>query len=211
MKEGIASLAKALVAAQAEMKNPGFDSQNPHFRSKFASLAAVRNAVIPIFNKHGIFVTQAAFRDPTGSGDVLVTTYLIHESGEWIEYPALGMPVSKGDAQGVASASTYGRRYGLQTAAGVVGDEDDDGEAAVDRKGEKEEAVSDAATTLADKLAEAVRVGIDQQIFEIAKNANEEDVDLYQKAWRVLPANTRKAIKDAVNRVRGEANAQVAA
>lgn len=52
--ENCAEISAALAAAQAEMKNPSFDSTNPHFRNKFASLAAIRNAVVPVFAKHGL-------------------------------------------------------------------------------------------------------------------------------------------------------------
>ena len=48
MTTELGAIAKALAAAQAEMSNPSFDSQNPHFKSRFASLASVRNAVVPV-------------------------------------------------------------------------------------------------------------------------------------------------------------------
>src|SRR5690606_8030048 len=40
----------------------------------------------------------------------------------------------KQNAHGVVSATTYSRRVSLQAIAGVVGDEDDDGNAAVERQ-----------------------------------------------------------------------------
>ena len=42
----INELAAALAKAQAELRNPVFDSQNPHFKSKFASLAQVRETLL---------------------------------------------------------------------------------------------------------------------------------------------------------------------
>ena len=48
----------ALAKAQAEMTNPVYDSTNPHFKSKYASLAGVRNAIIPVFAKHGVACVQ---------------------------------------------------------------------------------------------------------------------------------------------------------
>jgi hypothetical protein len=44
----------------------------------------------------------------------------------------LEMPAARTDAQGFGSAATYARRYALMAACGVVGDEDDDGNAASD-------------------------------------------------------------------------------
>lgn len=120
--ESIASLAAALAKAQGEMHNPVFDSNNPFFKSKYASLAAVRNAVIPVFAKHGLAVSQLLRAGENAS----VETILMHASGEWIS-EILELPVAKRDPQGYISASTYARRASLQSIAGVVGDSDDDG------------------------------------------------------------------------------------
>lgn len=124
--------AAAMAAAQCEMNNPVFDSQNPHFKSRFASLAAVRNAVIPVLAKHGIACTQ----DIRAEGDgISCTTILIHSSGQRAIFGPLVIPATKSDAQGFGSAATYARRYSLMAVAGVVGDADDDAEAAVGRNG----------------------------------------------------------------------------
>lgn len=124
--DSIASLAKALVAAQKELKNPALDKSNPHFRSKFASLAGVRDTVTPILAKHGLTVLQLLCNDEHG---VACETVLTHESGEFIS-STFSVPVTKHDAQGVGSAATYARRYALMALCNVVGDEDDDGNAA---------------------------------------------------------------------------------
>ena len=122
------AISAALAAAQAEMKNPSFDSTNPHFRNKFASLAAIRNAVVPVFAKHGLSVMQEL---TSVDGAVACLTVIQHSSGQWLEFGPLAMPVSKPDAQGYGSASTYCKRYALQSVAAIVGDEDDDGNEAV--------------------------------------------------------------------------------
>lgn len=123
------SLAKALVAAQKEMKNPAFDSTNPHFRNKFASLASVREAVLPVLNKHGLALSQFPM---AGDGVAGCRNILLHEGGEKMEYDCL-LPLSKNDAQGAGSAITYARRYSLQAIAGVVAEEDDDANAASEK------------------------------------------------------------------------------
>ena len=125
---GQGRIAKALAAAQGEMKNPSLDSVNPFFKTKYASLAAIRNACIPILSKHGIAVIQYI---SSIEKQVSCTTTLIHESGESITGPAIILPVMKSDAQGIGSAATYARRYSLQSVVGIVGDADDDGHAAV--------------------------------------------------------------------------------
>lgn len=120
-------IAGALAAAQAEMANPSFDSTNPHFKSKFASLAAVRNTVVPVLAKHGISVCQDL---RTVEGGVACTTILTHKSGQQMQFGPLVMPATKQDAQGFGSAGTYARRYSLMAVAGVVGDDDDDANSA---------------------------------------------------------------------------------
>ena len=130
--ESVALLAEALAKAQCDMNNPGFDTTNPHFRSRFASLAAVRNAVIPVLAAHGISLTQDLHSTERG---VACFTLLLHSSGQWQEYGPLEIPASKADAQGFGSAATYARRYHMQAVAGVVGDEDDDGNQAVASQG----------------------------------------------------------------------------
>lgn len=117
----------ALVKAQAKMKHPGLDSQNPHFRNRYASLMAVREAVLPVMHEHGISVVQcpvSSYAD--GKSMAGVKTILAHQSGESMETELL-MPVEKANAQGVGSAITYARRYSLLAVAGLVGDPDDDG------------------------------------------------------------------------------------
>lgn len=127
--DSIASLAAALAVAQSEMSNPVFDAVNPHFKNKYASLSAVRDAVTPVLSKHGLSVTQL-FHACEKVGFVAIETVLIHSSGEWIS-SLLEMPSEKPNAQGYGSAATYAKRYGLMAITGVVGDDDDDANHAV--------------------------------------------------------------------------------
>ena len=121
----LARLALALSKAQAEMRNPIKDKENPHYKSRYADLGSVRDAVMPALAKYGLAVTQTV--DRVGDADVLVTT-LLHERGGSVQsrYPI--RPV-KGDPQGFGSAVTYARRYSLSALVCVAADDDDDGEA----------------------------------------------------------------------------------
>lgn len=123
--ESIKEIAPALVKAQAKIKAAIKDSQNPFFKNKYADLASVIEAVRIPLNEAGVCFLQPASATEEG---VAVETVLLHSSGEWIS-ETLTMPVNKQDAQAVGSATTYGRRYGLQSLCGVPS-EDDDGEAA---------------------------------------------------------------------------------
>lgn len=126
-----AALAAALAKANAEIHNPSFDKENPHFHSKFASLAAVRNALVPIYAKHGLSIIQDL--QTTSEGAVACYTTLMHASGEEKTFGPLVIKPSKPDAQGIGAAGTYAKRIALQGVACVVGDDDDDGETAVGR------------------------------------------------------------------------------
>ena len=126
--ENIAEIAAALAKAQSEMQNPQFDSKNQHFKSSYASLASVRNAVVPVLAKHGISVMQDVVSNPEG---VTCTQLLAHTSGQWIRTSGMFVSVDKFNAHGFGSATTYARRFSLMALACVVGDDDDDGNAAV--------------------------------------------------------------------------------
>lgn len=125
--EQVNELMTALAKAQAQMKNPGFDATNPHFKNKYASLAAVRDAVLPVLTAHGLALTQLV---STEGDQVVCTTVLWHSSGQYLG-STLHLPAARNDAQGYGSAITYARRYSLMALCCVAGDEDDDGEAAV--------------------------------------------------------------------------------
>lgn len=119
-------IASALVKAQREFGPALKTSRNPHFKSKYADLSAVVEAVIDGLNNNGIALIQQTHECESG---VIVETLLIHESGEQISGGRLHVPASKQDAQGYGSALTYARRYSLMATTGIA-PEDDDGNAA---------------------------------------------------------------------------------
>lgn len=128
--ESITKLAAALAAAQGEMPAIAKDATNPHFKSKFASLGGIIEAVRPVLARHKLAIVQGATL-PESDANAKVTgfsveTMLVHESGEWI-LAALPMPLAKQDPQGAGAAMTYGRRYGLSALLSLNTDEDDDG------------------------------------------------------------------------------------
>ena len=115
----------ALAAAQMEMGRALKSTDNPHFRSKFADLAEVVAACRPALNAHGIAIFQP-LREIDGK--LCAVTILAHVGGETLECP-VPLLVQKHDMQGLGSAITYARRYGLMAMAGIA-PEDDDGNAA---------------------------------------------------------------------------------
>lgn len=128
--DSIKELATALAKAQAEIKGAVKDATNPHFRSKYADLSSVVEAIRMPLAKHQLAYVQLTI--PSDKNEVQVETILMHASGEWVS-GIIAVPVAKNDAQGFGSALTYARRYGLSAAVGVA-PEDDDGNAAAAAK-----------------------------------------------------------------------------
>ncbi len=122
--ESTDKITKSLVAAQADMPCVQFDSTNPYFHSRYASLAAIWTTIRPILSKHGLAVLQSPGRYVDGA--IEVTTRLADKSGEWYE-DTVQIPVEKPSAQGVGGAITYAKRYALSAMLGIVTDEDTDG------------------------------------------------------------------------------------
>ena len=127
MSETTKEVSSALVEALSELQNPTFDSVNPHFNSKFLSLAGMLNAVKPVLAKYGLVMLQPA---STMNGMVQVQTVFLHVSGQQIAFPALGLPISdKTSAQACGAMVTYLRRFSACSALGVAGESDDDANA----------------------------------------------------------------------------------
>jgi ERF superfamily len=197
------AIGAALAKAQSEMSNPKFDKTNPHFKNKFASLAAVRDAVVPVLAKHGISCLQD-LRNVTGG--VACSTILLHTSGQSITFGPLEMPVSKNDAQGFGSAATYARRYHLMAVANVVGDEDDDANSATGKPaaavgigihspiGDVE--INDEVRAYADSFVTATDPAI---IKQLAADLKEEGEETYRAVWSLLDSKTRSFIKKVLD------------
>lgn len=124
--DSITNIAPALLEAQKAITFAVKDAVNGHFKSNYADLASVIDAVKKPLNDAGIVFIQS--QSPCDSGFLALTTRLLHSSGEWIEDTA-SCVLSKNDAQGFGSASSYLRRYSLAAITGVYQD-DDDGNAA---------------------------------------------------------------------------------
>lgn len=122
--ETIGEIAKAMNAAQPNIKVAIKDSSNPFFKSKYADLQAVWDACKEALHANGLSVMQMPSHI---DGEPALETILAHTSGQWLSgvYP---LSPTKRDPQGVGAAITYARRYALAALVGVVYDEDDDGE-----------------------------------------------------------------------------------
>ena len=124
-----AKLDAALAKAQGEFPAAIKDSNNPAFKTKYADLSAIMEAIRPALAKHGLSLTQW----PVHSEDnrVHMVTRIAH-AGEWIR-GTFSMPCDKQNAHGYGSIITYLRRYCAGSCLGVITDLDDDGNGASSR------------------------------------------------------------------------------
>lgn len=122
----INELSTALSKAQGEMEAAKKDATNPHFKSKYATLAAVWEAARAPLAKNGLSVIQSL---SIVEKQIHLTTVLAHSSGQWIS-GIVPVVAEKQTPQGIGSAITYFRRFSLSAMIGVAPDDDDDGNGA---------------------------------------------------------------------------------
>jgi hypothetical protein len=126
-KSPYAAFYEDLAKAQAEIEGAKKDSANPHFRSKYADLASVWDAIREPLTKHGFCVTQEL--TDAAEGCVRLMTTLGHKSGQVISSAFSLKLKDPTNPQAAGSAITYMRRYALMAVTGVA-PVDDDGNAA---------------------------------------------------------------------------------
>ena len=169
-KEAIAALAKA----QSQMKTPNKDATNPHFRNRYASLKSCIKAIKPALNTNGFALIQAAGKDEIGH---YIQTTFEHTSGGLFSSKFYMEPEKKG-MQGLGSAATYAKRYGLLGLAGIEPDEDadDDGNAADEKEKEHDDAVRAERNETPDKYSDRdLRIWADRM-----KEALEKAIEPWQ-------------------------------
>lgn len=123
--ESITKINKALVEFHKQVKQPMKDAKNPFFKSKYVPLENVVEAIDEVAPSLGLSFTQWASND--ANGRVGVSTMLLHESGEYIEYDPVYMKADKETAQGAGALISYLKRYSLSAVFGITSDQDDDG------------------------------------------------------------------------------------
>lgn len=176
--ESVANISAAMAKAFGEIEDAAKDKVNAHFRSKYADLGNIVDAVKPALTKHGLWFSQVSYDIENHAA---IETIIWHSSGEYICCGLVSVPVSKADAHGYGSALTYARKYSLSAAFGVA-PEDDDGNAAVVAKPQPKSLVNSAIEGLLKRS---------------------ESLEELQKAWESIPADQRAAyaaVKDAVKK-----------
>lgn len=124
----INELTAALAKAQGEFKVARKDKENPYFKSAYADWESVAMAAMPALRKYGISVEFDFELDDAGARYLVCR---ISFGNQWSESLIRFTP-PKNDPQSEASYNTYMKRMLFANKVGiVVGDEDDDAEAAM--------------------------------------------------------------------------------
>lgn len=171
----IKNIYSAFIKAQANIEKAVKDSTNPHFRSKYADLGNVVDAIKPHLEEQGLAFFQKFHECDKG---IKIETIVIHESGESISNGILFVPVTKNDAQGFGSACTYARRYSLQSAFGVAPDDDDGNAASQPKQHQGPQRVQPQApmpTPMAGDIAEQLQAAPDMKTLVGIFNALDND------------------------------------
>lgn len=119
-------LAAALILAKKKFKPLVKNKTNPYFKSKYADLEAVHDAVDDALMDNGLSVTQ-----PMGFDDkdhFCISTELTHAPSGEVKVSRWPLP-GGAKPQELAAAVTYGRRVTLCALLGIPAEDDDDGEA----------------------------------------------------------------------------------
>lgn len=119
------AFATALVKALAGIEGAVKSATNPHFKSRYADLSAVMEAVKPSLSANGLGLIQR----PVAGRGAAIETILVHESGETLSFGIMDIPLQQNSPQGYGSTLSYLRRYSIATALGCP-QLDDDGEGA---------------------------------------------------------------------------------
>jgi ERF superfamily len=124
--ETFKNITKALIQAKNGFSAIHKNRLNPHFKSKYASLDSILEAITQPLCDAGILLVQPTMiRDKT---TILITRLIHAESGESIESELI-IP-AQSDPQKLGAAMTYYRRFSLCAILAIAADDDDDGTAA---------------------------------------------------------------------------------
>lgn len=128
------------------------DSDNPFFKSKYADLATILDAIEKDMASFGLLLSS---RTELIEGVLYTRTYVMHKDSQ--EVMESIFPVFGSKPQEVGSSITYARRYNIQSLMNLAA-EDDDGNAANKTKPIKAESAASVirkSKEVTDKLAKA--------------------------------------------------------
>ena len=121
---------KALSKVQKDLKHAKEKDKGGF--GKYADLATVYEVIRKPLVENGFSYVHSLTTQE--NGDHFVDTLLMHETGGTFK-TSLPLIITKRDMQGLGSAITYAKRYGISMIVGLASEEDDDGKGAGTGKG----------------------------------------------------------------------------
>jgi len=120
MTKNIISL---LIKARSEIQPPKKEGNNPHFRSRYVTLEGCIEAVTQPLANNGFFLSQQVGSNELGT---FVATAIYHQDfPDWSMESSVPLVLAKNDMQGLGSAVTYARRYGIMSLLNLPSEDDD--------------------------------------------------------------------------------------
>ena len=184
-QEAKAAFFDAMARAQSRIQPVVRNRDNDHTRSTYADIAAVCDAIVPLYTSEGLAVSFDTVTkdetDPIAAGEYRTVAIVTHRQGHQREYH-IDLALDDAGAQGTknktkvqakGSTTSYGRRYLLLMIFNVSTKDDDDGNAG---KGKKPEVVPDPEGK---KALEACG-----------------SLNALQAAWKALTVEQRKTLSD---------------
>lgn len=123
--ESVENIFKAMSIFQSIVEAPKKSATNKQFGTGYSELQDVIDAIQPAIKETKLsYLCGVVYNE---KGHIGISVRICHESGEWILFPPIFIPLNAGNAQQVGSARTYAMRYALSTAFGLASETDDDG------------------------------------------------------------------------------------
>jgi len=190
--EKIDAISKSILEAQKEIRKAIKGSANPYFKSKYADLEAVIDAVKEPLNKHGIAFLQAVNQVGDDNGRVAIETVLLHEGGQYMTSKTPVYCTKPNDSQALGSGITYSKRYALQAMLGLPS-EDDDGNAASKKGNNKKPAFTEQQTKL---LAQAYDLYCEYNNPIVGEGVHVDKAKWWKIAKKLEPPKDAESIKE---------------
>ena len=199
----ISELVAALAKAQGQIAPAPKDAVNPYFRTRYATLAAVREVMRQPFADNGLSLVHVP---SVHESFLVVRSKVWHASGQYMDVGTMRVEVDVTDPQKIGSAMTYIRRYVACCVAGVVADDDDDGNAASPPPAaavRKQAPSKPRQPSEDDKTVQRILKGI--------ATADETDLEAIGNHIKTKSQNVQDAVAEAYDKrqqfLRGQANA----
>lgn len=201
--EEITEIVKALIQVQSDLKTIKKDRVNPFAESKYATLDAILEEVLPLLAANKMAMTQ----EPLTIYEENVykigsQTTLFHESGQFIEYEPLLFAFEKGSKMNMAQSSgsiiTYSKRYSISAILGISTGEDTDGVIPDDVKGNNQHQSNNRSNNSHNQSNNQYKKGNDDQVNNQFNQQVEDEKRIVQDIvkYRNFLANNGKNIQE---------------